>query len=237
MTIKEQLNSNIPESAVSIRNQGGKTLSYLEGWYVIDRLNQILGTENWSHEIISLVGVPGTTVPAYICHVRLQTNIDGKISIKDGVGYGADRDATNPGEMAAKGAEMDGLKRAAIKLGRSLGLALYDKEQQYVSKAPEAAPEAVAAPVPVGNPSPSQGTEQKLEPAKSSQNKKAKGLEPVAKDLIKAAFGVLKARGETDSQTFSAKYLNGGKLAELDDETAVTVYQQLTVDFPQLTAN
>src|ERR1700722_8424629 len=132
--LKEQLDSNIPANAVSQRSQSGQTLSYLETWYVIDRLNQVIGTDNWSWQIVKMDAIPGDKM-SFICHGVLIVDFGGgKFSQKTGIGYGSDKGKYNPGEMASKEAESDAFKRAAMKFGRSLGLALYDKTQEYVDE-------------------------------------------------------------------------------------------------------
>src|ERR1700749_4124519 len=48
--LQKQLDENIPENVISTRQAGnGRTLDYLETWYVIDRLNQVLGQGNWAY--------------------------------------------------------------------------------------------------------------------------------------------------------------------------------------------
>ena len=78
MTIKEQLDQNIPREVITTREQSGKSLSYLETWYVIDRLNQVLGTDNWSWEIKEFTPIPGEKL-SYICQGTISAIIDGNI--------------------------------------------------------------------------------------------------------------------------------------------------------------
>jgi DNA repair and recombination protein RAD52 len=143
--IEKQLDEGIPRSVVSERDGGGgRKLSYLEGHYVIDRLNKVFGHLNWSKEIVEIKEVVNTTskgtFPAYLAKVRLiirpphtegltyyQENV-----IKEGYGYGADKSGQNAHELAIKEAVTDGLKVAAKDLGQSMGLALYDKTQENV---------------------------------------------------------------------------------------------------------
>ena len=50
--IRHRLDEPIPSDVVAKRKGGaGFSLSYLEGWYVIDRLNQVFGQGNWQYEI------------------------------------------------------------------------------------------------------------------------------------------------------------------------------------------
>lgn len=136
--LNEELDANIPRSAVSQRSGGGtKALSYLEAWYVIDRLNQVFGNLGWDSETVEMAEVGGGKFPAYRAKVRIKAIVEvapGQFLnvCREGTGWGADKSAQNPHEMACKEAESDAFKRAAMKFGRSLGLALYDKTQEHV---------------------------------------------------------------------------------------------------------
>lgn len=166
--IEKQLNENIPREVVSQRSAGGnRSLSYLETWYVIDRLNRVFGNLGWDSETVELRLV--NNEPArYVAKVRLTVSApvfdaNGSLEgfrnvIKEGTGWGSDKprkdgSIDSPHEMAVKEAESDALKRAAMKLGISMGLGLYDKSgefvdetpQQTAAKAPSAAPQVGAA--------------------------------------------------------------------------------------------
>lgn len=138
--VETDLDAKIPRDAVSSRSGGGKALSYLETWYVIDRLNKVFGNLGWDSETVSMqeVGLSsGAKFPAYVAKVRIRaTYFDERLGLvsvtKEGTGWGSDKSANSPHEMATKEAESDALKRAAMKFGMSLGLALYDKSQENV---------------------------------------------------------------------------------------------------------
>lgn len=138
--IQSELDEAIPRSAVSLRDGGrGMQLSYLEGHYVIDRLNKVFGNLMWDSEVVELIEIKGTQRPTYRSKVRLTAMIqigDGQYIkvVKEGIGYGSAKNDNNPHEMAIKEAETDGLKRAAMKFGMSTGLALYDKDQPNVAE-------------------------------------------------------------------------------------------------------
>lgn len=147
--IEKELDSNIPRDAVSSRSAGGgKALSYLETWYVIDRLNKVFGNLGWDAETVDMVLVSEPGQPAaYRSKVRITVacearNEDGSLAgfrtvIREGTGWGSDKSKLNPHEMASKEAESDALKRAAMKLGISMGLGLYDKSGEFVDEAPK----------------------------------------------------------------------------------------------------
>lgn len=157
--IEKQLDENIPGSVISSRSGGGATkLKYLETYYVIDRLNKVFGNLGWDSETVEMVQVNmGDTLPAYRARVRITvsapvTESDGSIVgfrnvVKEGNGWGSDKSKLNPHEMACKEAESDALKRAAMKLGISMGLGLYEKTGEYIEDDSKPAPK-VEAPAP-----------------------------------------------------------------------------------------
>lgn len=153
--VVKQLNADILREDVAMREGGnGKKLAYLEGWLVIDKMNSIVGIGNWSYETLSVNKVyEGTrekkdygksiTVfeTSYIAHMRVTAKIGKNIVTFTDYGYGDGQDKANAGkahELAVKEAVTDGIKRCAKNLGRHLGLALYDKQQQHVTDEEEA---------------------------------------------------------------------------------------------------
>lgn len=141
--INAMLDEKIPRSAVMQRDGGGgRSLSYLSGHYVIDRLNQVFGPLNWANEITEVRELAGPK-PAYLVKLRLSVMVNGMTTVKEGYGYGSDKSAMNPHELAIKEAVTDALKVAAKNLGMSMGLALYDKSQENVE---DDEPRAVSRP-------------------------------------------------------------------------------------------
>lgn len=135
--ISAQLDEKIPRDVVSLRDGGGgRKLSYLEGHYVIDRLNKVFGHLNWAKEITDVRLVSNVTnrgeFPAYLVKVRLTVFVMNRAMVKEGYGYGSDKSSQNAHELAIKEAVTDALKVAAKDLGMSMGLALYDKTQENV---------------------------------------------------------------------------------------------------------
>lgn len=229
MSQREALDANIPKDVVSTRSQSGKNLSYLETWYVIDRMNQVIGTENWSHEVISLQNIPGDKI-SYVCQVRITANIDGAISFKDGLGYGSDKGSYNPGEMASKEAESDALKRAAMKFGRSLGLALYDKSQEFVG---EEIKDTIAV---VKHMVSTNGNKPDSKPISKHPEVSSPASAPVAvlRGQIKSAFSVLQAQKKVTKEDFVRDYLKGAKADDLNDVDARIVILLIQKNFPEI---
>ena len=138
---KKQLEAPLNRSNVKEREQGGRQLSYIEGWHAIAEANRIFGFGAWSRETVDLklvsekereIGVkkiPGWGV-TYIARVRVRV---GDV-IRDGcgTGHGIDKDLGQAHESALKEAETDAMKRALMTFGNPFGLALYDKGQASV---------------------------------------------------------------------------------------------------------
>lgn len=154
--LRKKLDAPIPRKVIAKRKaQGNVYLDYLEGWYVIARLNEVFGNLSWGYSITELncvhqgpvTNARGETkfVASYLAQVSLNiydTRGDesewglGRGTNYTDVGYGNGMDAYDQGkchELAAKEAVTDALKRAAKNLGFSMGLALYDKTQEMVT--------------------------------------------------------------------------------------------------------
>jgi DNA repair and recombination protein RAD52 len=140
-------------SHVKNREQGGKTLSYVEAWWAISEANRIFGYDAWTRETIllqetnrDLVELQGKSGPykqwrvGYLAKVRV--SVDGVVREGTGFGSGMSKpDALGDAiESAAKEAESDAMKRALMTFGNPFGLALYDKAQANVTNARQDAP-------------------------------------------------------------------------------------------------
>lgn len=141
--IAARLQEAPPQTALRTRQQGRATLTYLEGWWVIDQLNDIFQHDGWSDFIISeptvlfADWVQGKNGKRFLVSMQaavkivIHSDVCGQVEHGD-VGYGdgtvynhsAIADAY---ELAGKEAVTDALKRAARKLGNRLGNILYDK--------------------------------------------------------------------------------------------------------------
>jgi len=140
----DQLKAPLSREVVKVREQGGRNVSYVEGWHAIAEANRIFGFDCWSSETVELKCVsekartigksadPGWGV-TYIAKVRLTVGDVTREGI--GAGHGIDRDLGQAHESAVKEAETDAFKRAARTFGHPFGLALYDKTQANVADA------------------------------------------------------------------------------------------------------
>lgn len=157
--IEKDLDANIPRDVIEQREGGGsRKLSYLAGWYVIDRMNKIFGADGWSYDVTELRCVHQGKIPgkygevesaSYVATVQLFAQFQGDSNAKrvTDVGFGNGTDKSDPGkphELATKEAVTDAIKRCAKSLGMSLGLALYDKSGEFVDDTPKEAPSHTA---------------------------------------------------------------------------------------------
>jgi DNA recombination protein Rad52 len=143
---KAALASKLPASAVKARQQGGRSVSYIEGWHAIAEANRIFGFDGWTRETIDIRLVAerereigkdkksGWGV-SYVAKVRIIAFAGDSLVTREGVGagHGIDVDLGQAHESAIKEAETDAMKRALMTFGNPFGLALYDKEQAGVA--------------------------------------------------------------------------------------------------------
>ena len=136
------LKYNLDGNRVKTRQQGNISLSYLEGYDIIDTANFAFGFGGWSYKVKTLEQVSEeinqnqnkvigykaiVTITIYDVHHKNHI-------IREDVGYGTGiaRDYASAHESAGKEAMTDGLKRAFRTLGNQFGNALYDKSQKNV---------------------------------------------------------------------------------------------------------
>lgn len=223
--IQKLLDEPIPREVISTRSGGGsKQLSYLETWYVIDRLNQVVGSMNWSNEIKELTLLPGDGRPAYRAIVSLEVMSDERNQrvIKEGVGYGSDKSDFNSHELAMKEAVSDAFKVAAKNLGRSMGLALYDKTQEFISDAPANATAKVAN---NSNGNAANTKDTSSTPTTSTADPRA---------MIRSAYSVLLAKRKVTKEEFAEKYLKNKSSKDLTDDEAKASLIRISLDFSEL---
>jgi hypothetical protein len=132
----KQLSTPFPEELEGTLNKGGMAFRFVSVNEVIARLNEVLGVENWTFEVIScertLEG--GDNI---IAHVRLSALVEGKSLQRDAYG-GAEVKAKKNGGLLDLGndhkiAVSDGLKKAASMIG--VGLYLYRSEEALAHEA------------------------------------------------------------------------------------------------------
>ena len=166
---REMLESPLDAKHVSTREQAGRTLSYLEGHYVIEAANKIFGYDGWSYDIPG--GIHGVVteecgrikmtdpnsktdkyIPGYLSKATVKVTVrldDGTEVSRTDVGSCTPAIATNKGvefptpeaiDTSEKGAVTDALKRALRSFGNQFGNGLYDKTNPLHNKHLEGKP-------------------------------------------------------------------------------------------------
>lgn len=142
--VEEELARPLDSKHVAQRSQAGRNLSYIESHTVIREANRIFGFDGWTRETTEMREVQAEQKESnnktlwyvsYTCKVIVKaasTHREGT-----GFGQGQDADLGKAHESAIKEAESDAMKRALMTFGDPFGLALYDKKQEHVEKAPQ----------------------------------------------------------------------------------------------------
>ena len=142
--VARMLAEPFPEEMEKTIVKSGVQLVYLPISEVINRLNKVIGVNNWSFEIIS-VRRDEIDTDEIIAHVSLTATIDGLTVVKHGFGGQSvkrQRKDNKPVDLGNdfKGAVSDALKKAAQQLGVGLYLArtadALDAEDAQASSAP-----------------------------------------------------------------------------------------------------
>jgi len=134
----QNLSEPFPQEMERTLNKGGASLTYIPVSEVINRMNKVLGVEEWSFSINKWEQI-GTSI---VAHVVVNANINGKVVSRDGVG-GQKIKINKQGEPVdigdeVKGAVSDALKKAVQTLGIGLYLARSEEamEIEQVMDAP-----------------------------------------------------------------------------------------------------
>lgn len=144
----DKLNEPPPPAALKQRKEGGLTLTYLTGWYVIQRMNEIFGPDGWSRGLAGKglyeVGRCEREIKqkndtmrtrydvAMLCEYRVTVHRANALPVTvEDVGHGMGQRYSHmidSHESAAKEAVTDALKRCCRSLGNALGNCLYDED-------------------------------------------------------------------------------------------------------------
>lgn len=132
----KRLSEMFPPEMEATRTKGGTKLTYIPVSEVINRMNSVLGVENWSSEIVDVRR--DSIDPDYVvAHVRVTARINDIWITKDGMG-GQTIKRTKSGDIVDlgdefKGATSDAFKKACQMLG--VGLYLARKEDALAFEA------------------------------------------------------------------------------------------------------
>lgn len=126
---RAKLLEGIHEGRIKHRTQGGKELSYVEGWDIKATLIRIFGFGGFSSEVIE-TQVVSNDPPVVIVTLRLTlygiAPNGGDAVYTESAAASSFLKGADAWDMAVKTAETDALKRAAINLGDQFGLSLYN---------------------------------------------------------------------------------------------------------------
>ena len=163
MFVEKQLSVlkyDIEPSRIKSRTKGNISLSYLEGFDLIETANKIFGHGNWSYSITSLDQVSqetNTNQNVVICYKALvkltvySLDHSKHISKEDvGFGTGIAKMLADAHEGGAKEAVTDSIKRAMRSFGNQFGNSLYDKSRNHQNH-PQTSPQ-----IPSSQPTPPQ---------------------------------------------------------------------------------
>jgi len=139
----QALSYDIDKNRVRTRSKGAISLSYLEGFDIIDTANKIFGFGNWSYEITDLEHISTELnqnqnhVISYKCVVKVLVYdmAHSKYISRQDVGFGSGiaKTLSDAHESGAKEAVTDALKRAMRSFGNQFGNSLYNKGKQHNS--------------------------------------------------------------------------------------------------------
>ncbi len=131
----------LDSSRIKSRQKGNITLSYLEGFDVIEAANKIFGYGNWDYSITKLEQVSqeiNQNQNHVICYKAIVKVVvhdmqHSKLVYREDVGFGAGiaKTLADAHENGAKESVTDSLKRCLKSFGNQYGLSLYDKSRQH----------------------------------------------------------------------------------------------------------
>jgi DNA repair and recombination protein RAD52 len=133
----------LDSNRIKSRSKGNISLSYLEGYDILETANRIFGYGNWSYNITSLEKVSEeqnnnhNTIVCYKATVTVTVydmQHSKQISREDvGFGSGIARTLADAHEGGAKEAVTDSVKRCFRSFGNQFGNSLYNKSRQVQS--------------------------------------------------------------------------------------------------------
>jgi DNA repair and recombination protein RAD52 len=136
----------LDSSRIKTRDKGNMSLSYLEGFDIIETANKIFGFGNWTYAISTLELASqesNQNQNSVICYKAIVNIVvhdlqhSKHISREDvGFGTGIAKSLADAHESAGKEAVTDALKRAFRSFGNQFGNSLYDKSRAHQNQQP-----------------------------------------------------------------------------------------------------
>jgi len=133
----------LDSSRIKSRSKGNITLSYLEGFDIIETANKIFGHGNWNYSISKLEQVSQETNQNQnnvICYKAIVKIIVHNLqhtaeAVREDVGFGTGiaKTLADAHEGAAKEAVTDAIKRTLRSFGNQFGNSLYDKSRSHLN--------------------------------------------------------------------------------------------------------
>jgi len=131
----------LDSSRIKSRSKGNVSLSYLEGFDVIETANKIFGYGNWDYNITSLTQVSQelnhnqNNIICYkaVINITVHDIQHSKSVTREDVGFGTGiaKTLADAHEGGAKEAVTDAIKRTLRSFGNQFGNSLYDKSRQH----------------------------------------------------------------------------------------------------------
>jgi len=131
----------LDSSRIKSRSKGNVSLSYLEGFDVIETANRIFGYGNWNYNITSLTQVSQelnhnqNNIICYkaVINITVHDIQHSKSVTREDVGFGSGiaKTLADAHEGGAKEAVTDAIKRTLRSFGNQFGNSLYDKSRQH----------------------------------------------------------------------------------------------------------
>jgi len=131
----------LDSSRIKSRSKGNVSLSYLEGFDVIETANKIFGFGNWDYNITSLTQVSQelnhnqNNVLCYkaVINITVHDIQHSKSVTREDVGFGTGiaKTLADAHEGGAKEAVTDAIKRTLRSFGNQFGNSLYDKSRKH----------------------------------------------------------------------------------------------------------
>jgi DNA recombination protein Rad52 len=149
----KKLATALDQNRVQQREQDGRTLSYVEGWFVIQEANRIFGFDGWDRQMVHFERCferrsQEGFVCGYVARVAIRVRAGTIEIVREGTGFGqaAAERLADAHERALKASETDATKRALATFGSRFGLMLYDKDEQAKAERAAIAPVSRAKP-------------------------------------------------------------------------------------------
>ena len=141
----------LDSSRIKSRSKGNVSLSYLEGFDVIETANKIFGFGNWDYNITSLTQVSQelnhnqNNVLCYkaVINITVHDIQHSKSVTREDVGFGTGiaKTLADAHEGGAKEAVTDAIKRTLRSFGNQFGNSLYDKSRQHQNQSQQIQPQ------------------------------------------------------------------------------------------------